>query len=578
MGLSNIPVVVDNGTPTPTAAQRPTAPARSRRLTLVFPPLTMPTSPPLGVAMLKGFIEREMPEWQVTVLDLNIWLFHFLLGGLQRGEIHLTPAMHQRMGGDTAALLNAAAVFNGADETAFYQRPDLYDQFGGVFLRFTEIFTEILHGECEHWEKTGQSSVMLDAMLAQVQATQPDMLGVSMIFSEQLPIGAMLGRYARQQWGRKVFFGGSCFTEGVESFLKWYPQAADAIVSGDGELPLRALLENEGKPDDIAGAVYWRGDEVVRIPPTYQKDIDAFGAPDFTGVAFQSYFSPKPVAALLLSRGCYWRKCTFCVHFHSAGDTYRLNSLDKVIDLLKQMVAQGVRHFSFVDEMIAPGHFVRLAEAIIEAKLDIAYYALSKPNRTFTPEILKKMADSGCKYILWGLESGNQRVLDLMGKGTQVDEVAEVLKNARAAGIHNHVYAICGFPTETPEEFVDTLVFLSDNKDYISAIHRSVFSLEQGSPISKDLAKFSIEETWVRADTPLGGRLGYTCASGMSMETAAEMFKSALPFFRRFNPYAQFLANFRDHALLVYDYHDEKLDFSKRGIPSVMRVEQTPTT
>jgi len=573
MGLTSIPIVIEGGAPAAAPSKRPEAAPRSRRLTLVFPPLTMPTSAPLGVAMLKGYIEREMPHWQVTVLDLNIWLFHFLLGGLQRGEIQLTPAMHQRMGGDTTALLNAAAVFSGTNEAAFYQRPDLYDQFGSVFLRFTEIFTEILHEECAHWEKTGQSSVALDALLAQIEATQPEMLGVSMIFSEQLPIGAMLGRYARQKWGRKVFFGGSCFTEGVEAFLRWYPQAADAIVSGDGELPLRALLDSEGQPDDIAGAVYWRGDEVVRIPPSYQKDIDAFGAPDFTGVNFHSYFSPKPVAALLLSRGCYWRKCTFCVHFHSAGDTYRLNSLDNVIEMLKRMVAQGVRHFSFVDEMIAPGHFVRLAEAIIEAQLDIAYYALSKPNRTFTPEILAKMAASGCKYVLWGLESGNQRVLDLMGKGTQVQEVAEVLRNARAAGIHNHVYAICGFPTETHEEFVDTLMFLSENQDNISAIHRSVFSLEQGSPISKDLAKFSIEDTWVRAETPLGGRLGYTCASGMNMEEAASMFKTALPFFRRFNPYAQYLANFRDHALLVYDFHGNQLDFSRRNIPSVTRVQ-----
>lgn len=573
MGVSSIPVVVQTGLAKAPDFSDPTAAPRSRRLTLVFPPLTMPTSPPLGVAMLKGFIEREMPQWQVTVVDLNIWLFHYLLGGLQRGEIQLTPAMHQRMGGDTALLLQAATAFMGGNDEGFYQRPQHYDQFGGVFLRFTEIFTEMLHEECKQWEETGQKSVLLNAMLARIEVTQPEMLGISMIFSEQLPIGAMLGRYARQQWGRKVFFGGSCFTEGVEAFLKWYPQAADAIVSGDGELPLRALLHNEGLPEGVAGAVYWRGDEVVRVPPSYQKDIDAFGAPDFTGVDFNSYFSPKPVAALLLSRGCYWRKCTFCVHFHSAGDTYRLNSLDNVIEMLKSMVAQGVRHFSFVDEMIAPGHFVRLAEAILEAKLDIAYYALSKPNRTFTPEILKKMAASGCKYILWGLESGNQRVLDLMGKGTHVEEVAEVLKNARAAGIHNHVYAICGFPTETPEEFADTLMFLSENQDHISAIHRSVFALEQGSPISKDLAKFSIEETWVRTETPLGGRLGYTCASGMSMEDAADMFRSALPFFRRFNPYAQYLANFRDHALLVYDQRNDTLDFASRGIPSVTRVE-----
>lgn len=176
------------------------------------------------------------------------------------------------------------------------------------------------------------------------------------------------------------------------------------------------------------------------------------------------------------------------------------------------------------------------------------------------------MAASGCKYILWGLESGNQRILDLMGKGTKVDEVAEVLHDARAAGIHNHVYVICGFPTETPEEFTDTLDFLWKNRDAISAIHRSVFSLEQGSPISKDLAKFSIDEVWLRQDGPLGGRMGYRCASGVTMEQAAAQFQAALPMFRRFNPYAQYMANFRDHALLLYAQRGPTLDFSRRGI------------
>lgn len=544
-----------------------------KRLTLVFPPLTMPTSPPLGIAMLKGYIERELPNWRVTILDLNVWLFRYLLNGIANKEINLTPQTHQEMGGTTQKLLEAAAAFSGLDDTSFYDNPNSYNQLASIFLRFTEIFTRILHEECAEWEKTGAGSPMLDALLEQIRLSEPQLLGVSMIFSQQLPIGAVLGRYARQRWGIRTFFGGSCFTEGVEDFMRNFPQATDVIVSGDGELPLRELLENEGDPSGIAGATYWSNGELVRLAATYQNDIDAFGKPDFKEVDFSRYYSPKPVAALLLSRGCYWRKCTFCVHFHSAGDTYRLNSLGQVIEMLREMVSLGVRHFSFVDEMIAPGHFVRLAEAIIEAKLNIAYYALSKPNRTFTPKILKTMAESGCKYVLWGVESANQRVLDLMGKGTKVDEIAEVLQNARVAGIHNHVYVICGFPTETPAEYADTLEFLNRNQDSISAIHRSVFSLEPGSPISKNLQKFSIEETWVRASSPLGDRLAYRCSTGMSMELAANVFQNSLPFFRRFNPYAQYLANFRDHALLIYDQKPEKVDFSNRGIP---RIDVSP--
>lgn len=552
---------------------RPTHPS-PKRLTLVFPPLTMPTSPPLGVAMLKGYIERELDDWQVTVLDLNLWLYRFLVQAIGCGEIQFTDRMKERLQGDAATFLAAVNVFTGRNDEQFYRQPAQYDRYGELFLRFTQVFVEILHQECDRWEKTGQGSVMLDALLAQIQATQPDMVGLSMIFSEQLPIGAMLGRTIRQKWKRKVFMGGSCFTEGVQSFLQWYPQSCDAVVSGDGELALKALLSNGGDPRTVDGSSFWEQDRIVSIPPSYHKNIDAFGFPSFEGVRFEDYFSPRPVAALLLSRGCYWRKCTFCVHFHSAGDTYRLNSLDRVIEMLREMVARGVRHFSFVDEMIAPGHFVRLAQAIIDAKLDIAYYALSKPNKTFTLEILQKMAQSGCKYMLWGLESGHQRVLDLMGKGTQVQEVSEVLRDARAAGIHNHVYVICGFPTETPEEFSATLDFLATNQENISAIHRGTFSLEQGSPIAKDLKKFSIEETWVRHHTPLGGRLGYRCASGMSMEQAETVFRTALPFFRRFNPHAQMLANFRDHALLVYAEHAGNWNFAQRQIPQPPRLEQ----
>lgn len=551
----------------PAQSNKP-APTAKRRLTLVFPPLTMPTSPPLGAATLKGYIEREMPEWEVTVLDLNVWLFRYLLVGIAHGQISLTPEMEQRMGAQTPAILHAANMFTGQDDKTFYEHPQLYDILGGVFLNFTEAFVDILTQEADHWEKTGEMSVTQQVMIEQIQATQPDMLGMSMIFSEQLPIGAMLGRYMRETTGMKTFFGGSCFTEGVEHFMQWYPNAADVIVTGDGELPLAALLQSEGKPQGVAGAFYREGDDIIKVPASFQKDIDAFGAPDFTGVDFNRYFSPKPVAALLLSRGCYWRKCTFCVHYFSAGDTYRMHSLENVIALLRRMVEQGVRHFSFVDEMIAPGHFVRLARAIREANLDIAYYALSKPNKTFTPEILAEMAASGCKYILWGLESGNQRILDLMGKGTKVEEVAEVLRDARAAGIHNHVYVMCGFPTETPAEFAETLAFLDKNQANISAIHRSVFSLEQGSPVSKDLPKFSIEETWMRKASPLGGRLGYRCASGMTMEEAQAQFMAAQPFFRRFNPYARHLASFRDHALLVYAHEDAKLDFGGRHIPA----------
>jgi hypothetical protein len=229
--------------------------------------------------------------------------------------------------------------------------------------------------------------------------------------------------------------------------------------------------------------------------------------------------------------------------------------------------------------MIAPGYFVKLAQAIKQANLDIAYYAYSKPNKAFTSDVLKQMAESGCKYLLWGVESGNQRILDKMGKGTEVSEIATVLKAAHEAGIANHVFIICGFPTETQNEFLDTLRFLDANRTYIYAVHRGVFSLEAGSPIHRNPGQFGIVEMAMCKETPLGGRLTYRCSSGVTAEQADENFKAAVPFFRAFHPHAQFLEFYRDHALLVYKKLGVSLHQEFRRFPrTVLRSTEDPTT
>lgn len=542
-----------------------------KKLLLVFPPFSTPTSPPLGIAMLKGYLEKEaIPDWEVELFDLNLAIFHRLLVGLADQSVRLSAEIAEKI--DIQMLMRAAHLFSGSNPEMFYDSGILYDHLGTVFGNFTNIFVKIFHQECADFEKTGELTPLLRLMCDLIDARQPDAVGFSMIFSDQLPVGAALGRYQREKHGRKVLMGGSCFVEGPENFLKWYPKATDAVITGDGELPLKRLLVSNFRTALAPGVTYSRNGKIKKTPPSYEKEIDQFGIPDFGGLHLTRYFSPEPVIPLLLSRGCYWRKCTFCVHYFSSGDTYRMHSLDRVIEMLRSFVEKGISNFSFVDEMIAPGHFVKLAQAIKNAKLDIAYYALSKPNKTFTPTVLKEMAESGCKYILWGVESGNQRILDLMGKGTQKEEVAQVLRSAHEAGIANHVYIICGFPTETPMEWAETLNFLNDNKEYIYATHRGNFSLEEGSPISRDLAAYQISETWVIRPTPLGARLGYRCSEGMSMEKAKSNFELSLPFLREFNPHARLLANYRDHALLFYRRIGASMRPSSRKFPDITKI------
>jgi len=546
-----------------------------KTLVLIFPPVTVSTSPPLGIAMLKGYVERQLPDWEVKLLDLNLWILNRYFTGIESGTGKLSDQVYAQLGTTREQLLHAVSVMRGKDNDILLSRPDIYEQCGSVFSKFCQFTTKMYELICADYERTQKFPPVLLDCVKEIQALKPDCVGISMIFAEQIPVGAALGRYLRQQAKLKVFMGGSCLIEGAESFMKWYPEAADVVVAGDGEEPLKQLLSNGLNPKGIPGMVYWESGEIVKEPPVFLKDVDQFGIPDFGGLDLNAYFSPEPIIPLLLSRGCYWRKCTFCVHYFSAGDTYRVRSIDSIIETLRHFVERGIRNFSFVDEMIAPGQFARLAEAIKGAGLDISYYAYSKPNKTFTPAILKEIAESGCKYLLWGVESGNQRILDLMGKGTKVQDVADVMKNAHTAGIANHIFIICGFPTETHGEFADTLNFLNENKDYIYAINSGPFGLDAGSPINKNREKFGIEEAWIHTDTPLGGHLAYRCSSGVTMEEAWKNFLKAVPFFNQFHPHAPLLAYFRDHAMLVYKHLGLSLQSELRPFPKIEEVLPT---
>jgi hypothetical protein len=572
--MVRIPLELAHEDPAPTPANGTTAGKRTKKIVIVFPPLTMPTSPPLGASMLKGFIERELPEWQVKVLDLNVWTFDRLFDALARGGPLDPRAIPEGVAG-ARDLTRAAAAFRGQNNHEFYTRPDLYDRYGEVFLRFTEACTQDLARLCDAHEQGAPLAPIFQDYLDLILSEKPDVVGISMIFSEQLPIGALLGKLIRKRTGLPVVFGGSCFADAAEHFLKWYPESADVIISGEGEEALKVLLTDFTALERVPSAVFFKDGMVHKVPKSFPKDIDFYGAPDFGDLDLKSYYSPEPVIPLLLSRGCYWRRCTFCVHYRSAGLTYRMHTMDFTIEMLKDFVAKGVRNFAFIDEMISPNHFTKLAKGIKEAKLNISYYALTKPSLTFTPEILSIMAESGCKYLLWGLESGNQRVLDLMDKGSKVEEVSKVLKDAHAAGIANHVFVICGFPTETEEEFAQTIKFLDDHKHYIYAVHRGTFSLEPESPIFEHQERFEITRSWMIRDTPSGGRWGYECKRGMSMERVKEAFVTVLPLFRVFNPYARYAANFRDHALLLYSH--ARLRPEARPFPKITYHSRPPS-
>jgi hypothetical protein len=110
-----------------------------------------------------------------------------------------------------------------------------------------------------------------------------------------------------------------------------------------------------------------------------------------------------------------------------------------------------------VDEAAPPAAMRALAKRLIADKLAITWWGNIRFEKTFTPELCRLLAESGCVAVSGGLEVASDRLLDLMKKGVTVEQVARVTRAFTDAGIMVHAYLMYGFPTETAQDTIDAL-------------------------------------------------------------------------------------------------------------------------
>ena len=107
--------------------------------------------------------------------------------------------------------------------------------------------------------------------------------------------------------------------------------------------------------------------------------------------------------------------------------------------------------------------------------------------RLLDPRFCRELASSGCAMLQLGLESGDQGLLDRIGKGTRVEEIAIILDNLAAAGIGTYVYVLFGTPEEDRDAAMRTRDFIAQHSDAINFLNVAVFNLPASSLEAKEL-------------------------------------------------------------------------------------------
>ncbi len=357
----------------------------------------------------------------------------------------------------------------------------------GVDARFEFVrYGERLAASQASFEPLAQAlaapPTLLDRWLAELThaalaAHEPDVLLLSVPFPGAVYGALRIAQAARAaRPGLRIALGGGyANTELRELAEPRLFDFVDAVTLDAGERPLLALLEHWAGRRGAARLVrtFTRVNGAVRYAAGFEPDVpfEDVGTPTWDGLPLDRYLSLLDLLnpmhrlwsdgrwnKLTLAHGCYWKKCSFCDVGLDYIGRYETASAEVLADRIEAIVAEtGQTGFHFVDEAAPPKALKALADELIRRGTRISWWGNVRFEKTFTPALAERLADSGCIAITGGLEVASDRLLALMRKGVTVDQVARVTKAFADQGVLVHAYLMYGFPTQTVQDTVDAL-------------------------------------------------------------------------------------------------------------------------
>ena len=277
--------------------------------------------------------------------------------------------------------------------------------------------------------------------------------------------------------------------------------AIDAIVlrEGDETLPqMCADLKEKGHFSKIPGLVFKKDGEIVHGGERELiKSLDALPFPDYSDFDLTRYEHPGRLD-IVSSRGCPYR-CYFCVK-NIFFQRFRFRSGESLFKEVKHHLSKSPNAgiFHFADSLLngVPKEIEKFSELLLKNNIQINWRGEASIRKEMTADLLRKMAKAGCKLLFWGMESGSNKILKSMNKTYFTKELAaQVLKDSHEAGIKVIANFMFGYPTETEEDFQETLDFIRQNHEWIDDVNPSqgFTVIPEGSYLYEHAEEFGID-------------------------------------------------------------------------------------
>ncbi len=286
----------------------------------------------------------------------------------------------------------------------------------------------------------------------------------------------------------KIILGGPEVTYSAENFLRY---GADYIVIGEGEETMTELVNSlilvpAGMEDDVAekvshqrsitGIAYLEDKKFIQTPERQKiRDLNELSTPNRKKINLHLYLDAwkkrhsKNALSVSTMRGCPYT-CKWCSRA-VYGLSYRRRNPDKVVEELVQIKKDyNPDSLWFVDDVFTISHkwLSTFRDELQKHNLLIPYECITRADR-LSEEVILTLKETGCFRVWIGAESGSQKVIDLMDRRVDVNQVRDMIRLTRKHGIEAGTFIMLGYPGETEEDIEETIHHLKEsNPDHFT--------------------------------------------------------------------------------------------------------------
>lgn len=312
-------------------------------------------------------------------------------------------------------------------------------------------------------------NLTIDEALQDILLFRPDVIGVSAT-TVGITSAGELAKLAKEALPDAfTVVGGPHLTALPAETLQEFP-GFDIGIVGEGEETLVDLLSavarNRREIEPILGTVI-RNDDRITVHPRRPliADLDQFPLPAWSLLrGFPGRFRPSlprlkrlPCCSVVLTRGCP-NRCLFCDR-SVFGNKFRSYSPSYAVRMIKDLrYKYGVKEILIEDDtfVVDRKRVEEFCQLIIDDKVNITWSCLGRADR-MTPELLRLMKKAGCWNIAYGIESGDEKILQAMSKKLSIKQIEQAVSWSKKAGLTTRGFFMVGFPGETHESMAATL-------------------------------------------------------------------------------------------------------------------------